>query len=380
MEKQLVWQDTCYQFGKDGKYHYLTPEESSRYQFAEEGLEFVSQKDSEIFSQINTHIAGGLILEVENTDTVSCLLDLQKYGENPLVLNMACESGPGGGVKRGASAQEEDLFRVSNYHLTLDSDFYPIDGAVAIYSPLVHIIKDSKYENLDHPVYASFIAVSAIKDPRPFSKSARVLTASKIDLIFRVAQENGFTSLLLGALGCGAYHNPPHEIVRLFAQSIAKWGSQFTRITFAVLANRTYTDENNYTIFHDHLVEQKERDYESRDDYASALFGVDETWSPIRSVSGLGRVRAYGSESAHGESAHSESGHDSSSRYDSTMVPPRDTDDAGSDITEDDWWHMYPTVGGHDPLEGRIRGVMRRHNIDDNLFFEDLMREIKRNA
>ena len=42
----------------------------------------------------------------------------------------------------------------------------------------------------------------------------------KVRLILRVAKEKGVTHLVLGALGCGAYHNPPEEVAKIFRREI----------------------------------------------------------------------------------------------------------------------------------------------------------------
>jgi len=53
-------------------------------------------------------------------DCIDAAVELvKKYGLNPLVLNMASATTPGGGYKNGAGAQEENLFRRTNLLSTL---------------------------------------------------------------------------------------------------------------------------------------------------------------------------------------------------------------------------------------------------------------------
>ena len=60
--------------------------------------------------------------EIENSDTFDMAIKYvnNKQGLNPLVLNMASDYKPGGGVETGSKAQEEDLFRRSNYYQTVN--------------------------------------------------------------------------------------------------------------------------------------------------------------------------------------------------------------------------------------------------------------------
>ncbi|CAF4655613.1 unnamed protein product, partial [Rotaria magnacalcarata] len=57
-------------------------------------------------------------VEVVNND---CLLVYEKLAaakSRPVLLNMANATTPGGGYRQGAGAQEENLFRRSNYYLS----------------------------------------------------------------------------------------------------------------------------------------------------------------------------------------------------------------------------------------------------------------------
>lgn len=74
-------------------------------------------------------------LSVVNADAIESALTL----ENPLVLNLA--SRPGGGVRAGALAQEEELFRRTAYHKTLhlETGFYPLNEDEVVYSPNVPV-------------------------------------------------------------------------------------------------------------------------------------------------------------------------------------------------------------------------------------------------
>jgi len=183
---------------------------------------------------------------IENKDMIDFI---EKHkNEKCCILNMASCYKPGGGVQTGCNAQEEILFRRSNYVLTLDSKFYPIYDKI-IYSNNITFFKDSNYNIID-PFSCSAIACAAIKNPElinnKYLDKDRKIMDEKINKIFCVAVENKVEILVLSALGCGAYHNPPEEIAQIMYKYSKKYSGYFKRIYIAIIDNR-YT--NNYNIF-----------------------------------------------------------------------------------------------------------------------------------
>lgn len=201
------------------------------------------------------------VVEVHNEDTlVECQNQQQLYGSNKIcALNMASTYGPGGGAERGAMAQEEELFRRSNYFLTLKDHFYRLLNGDVIYSPVVYIVKDEYYNDLKTPFFVSFVASCAIKHPNTkydkFSKTEKYTQNDKdimikaIDNIFRAAYLNKKTILILGALGCGAYRNPVMEVIEIFNTCLTKYDKCFEKIVFAVYSKR----DNNFDMFNEYI-------------------------------------------------------------------------------------------------------------------------------
>lgn len=193
------------------------------------------------------------------------------------VLNMASSRNPGGGVWGGAGAQEEYLFRCTDYYRFLyqyanhfDPQVYhvqrnahhryPLDPLYGgIYSHGVTVFRDTEangYALLDSPVRLNFVAVAAFHFnercdaiPQPYVEP----TKDKIRLMLRLAANNGQRRLVLGAFGCGAFHNEPHHMAQLFRQVIheSEFQGLFTSISFAVIEDHNST--NNYTAFRDVL-------------------------------------------------------------------------------------------------------------------------------
>ena len=77
-----------------------------------------------------------------NMDTIDCAIKFKEL--NPLTLNLSDDIYAGGYVSSGSGAQEESLFRRTNYCRTLLQSFYPIVNNEAVYSPDISVIKTSE--------------------------------------------------------------------------------------------------------------------------------------------------------------------------------------------------------------------------------------------
>ncbi len=220
------------------------------------------------------------VITVVNDD---CLAVAQVEQNNPLVLNMANAITPGGGVEGGAGAQEEHLFRSSNYLLSLYSfhdrlskqygiprakQSYPLHEAYgAVYSPKVTVFRgreEDGYPLLNQPYKASFVAVPAIYNPLLLKNSKglyemedadRLLTKEKIRTIFKIAKKHNHQTLILSAMGCGAFCNPPNQVARLFREVLEEsaYRTAFSKIIFAIKddhnTHKWYNPEGNYAPF-----------------------------------------------------------------------------------------------------------------------------------
>ena len=188
------------------------------------------------------------IIEIKNEDTLDMSLNLVENKLNPLVLNMASDWLPGGKVKKGSMAQEECIFRRSNAFMTHYEEWYPLPKTVVIYSPKVTIIKDSNYKMLKYYSEVGMIAVAAIRNPYlqngVYNAYDYNQMYSKIESIFKIALMNSHDSLVLGALGCGAFHNPPQEVAKIFKIMLDKYKKYFKYIGFAILVVKDKDNDN----------------------------------------------------------------------------------------------------------------------------------------
>lgn len=196
-------------------------------------------------------------IEVIYEDSADAAYRLQKEGLNPLLLNMASPITPGGGWRKGATAQEESLFYRSLYYLSLENrNFYPLQLYSAIYTPNVFFFRSKQldgYEILPYEEcsFISCLAVAALYRPELSAEGAyttqhRKVMKEKIRGIFKIAVLHKHDSIVLGAFGNGAFRNPPREVAEIFREVTKEFRSYFKKIVFAIL---DYGPRKNFPVY-----------------------------------------------------------------------------------------------------------------------------------
>ncbi len=190
---------------------------------------------------------------ITNEDTLHAGARLVSAGHNPLLLNFACERGPGGGVETGAGAQEESLFRRTNLCLTLRPELYPILDHEGIYTPSATVFRDAEDAGcayLKTPWCGSFSTVPGLRRPHTENNRLKPHDVSrlvkKIHIICQMGAIHGHDVLVLGALGCGAWMNPPAHVAEIFRDVLKSYDGVFMEIVFAIY-DRAGSD--NYAAF-----------------------------------------------------------------------------------------------------------------------------------
>ena len=203
-------------------------------------------------------------VRVENMDCVLAAKRLIDEGYNPAMLNLADLYTPGGLVEYGSGAQEENLCRRSDLILSLyqfssarvrqypglglvaREEQYPMDERYGgIYSGTVTFFRGPESEGSrmeEKPYNIPVISVAALSGPRidkdgmMYPEEAEV-TLEKMRTIFRIGMAHFHDSLVLSAMGCGAFKNPPAHIAKLFHQVIEEpeFKDKFRLIDFAIL-------------------------------------------------------------------------------------------------------------------------------------------------
>lgn len=221
-------------------------------------------------------------VHIENGDSFTVAQRLAAAGQKKVaVLNMASDRHPGGGWLRGALAQEEALCLRSTLAATLHNSHYPTPPIAATWSPGVVVFREEVANDchiLDRSdrFVVGVVSVAGLRRPpltgdeldyrecttlhqgfrcsvskyflrKGFRKDAELMK-NKIRQILRVMAVNGVTCCVLGALGCGAFANPPRRVARLFRDVIleTEFADHFDEIVFAILDQRR---EGNIQVF-----------------------------------------------------------------------------------------------------------------------------------
>lgn len=207
-----------------------------------------------------------------NEDSFAVAMKARRQLDNPqvLVLNFANPVNPGGGVRRGANAQEEDLCRKSSLLLSLEDKsaekYYQYNKSLNTYmgsdaiiiSPNVEIIKDSQGNLLDESVVVSVMTCAAPMITSGMEGMAQSdyeeMLYNRIMGMLKVAANYGYKYLVLGAWGCGAFGNDAQIVAKLFYKALRDiryndlpHESLFKQIYFAVLDRSA--DKYNYNSF-----------------------------------------------------------------------------------------------------------------------------------
>jgi len=183
-------------------------------------------------------------IQVTNETTLGASLRLTDQGLRPLALNFANGIHPGGGFLNGSRAQEEALCRSSALYLTLVNDpmydahlMRPLPDSTdwAIYSPDTPVFRTDDGRELQHPWRLSFITCAAPYAPKIGQPRAGDLLQKRIDRVLAIAQAYGYTTLVLGAWGCGAFRHDTYRTARDFHEALeGKYCGAFSDIVFAI--------------------------------------------------------------------------------------------------------------------------------------------------
>ena len=265
----------------------------------------------------HVHASGRCETSCENVDSFSLArkrmkelsADPEQKGTNPvLVLNLANPVHPGGGVRRGAKAQEEDLCRSSSLLVSLEGAkagaYYAYNRSLhthmgshaVMIHPQVEIIRDENGQLLPETVVVAVMTCAApmlrYGMEGMTQKEYEAMVYDRITGMLKVAAYLGYRHLILGAFGCGAFANDARVVSDLFCRALKEFDfdgmreqDMFRRIDFAVLSRGA--DQYNFREFsrnfshfcgeaepeNGHIPERKTEDERRSDAIRGCIFG-----------------------------------------------------------------------------------------------------------
>jgi uncharacterized protein (TIGR02452 family) len=183
-------------------------------------------------------------VQVTNETTLGAARRLADAGARPLALNFANGVHPGGGFLDGARAQEEVLCRSSALFETLVGDpMYdeharrprPDSSDWAIYSPVVPVFRTDDGATLPQPWPLGVLTCAAPYAPALGQPESGDLLERRIGRVLAIARAHGYTALVLGAWGCGAFYNDPLRTARDFRAALeGEFAGAFEGVVFAI--------------------------------------------------------------------------------------------------------------------------------------------------
>ncbi len=199
---------------------------------------------------------------------------LKEHGGDVLVLNLANPVNPGGGVRKGSRAQEEDLCRKSSLLVSLESQeaaaYYQYNRSLhtfmgshaIVITPQVEIIKDENGNLLDDTAVAAVMTCAAPMINYGIEgmtqEQYETMVYERICGMLRCAAHLGYRRLVLGAFGCGAFMNDAALVSDLFRKALKELdlnglgeSELFRSVDFAVLSRgeKKYNFEQFYRNF-----------------------------------------------------------------------------------------------------------------------------------
>jgi hypothetical protein len=205
---------------------------------------------------------------------VAALQATRETGVRHAVLNMAHSRLPGGRYIEGTSAQEENMFRRTDCHFSIDDRVYDrttdrylphitelledtegrvmldVDAPrVCFRGPEVRASADLGYAPLSDGEVFPFIELrAAARDCRRQRFDAEDMRR-RIKAQRETLREHGVTHVVLSAFGCGAFRNPADGVAKLYREVLEEDAGGLKEVTFAIIDNSEST--GNYGTFVD---------------------------------------------------------------------------------------------------------------------------------
>lgn len=237
---------------EEGEYE-LESGEKKKFPVAPEALREVKLVTEGDVPELPPPEAGRAAYHFINLDSFDAMRMVRRPGVRLAVHNFANARNPGGGFLVGAPAQEEALCRQSTLYASLTAadaeEYYAVgmadktdtESCVMLYSPNVLVFRDGYLEALEEPVMTSVFTLAApdcggraMDQPE---EEVRQAIKRRLALMLDYAAAQGISGLVLGAWGCGAFHNDPEVVAAVTRELLVDEGREkrFSDIAFGIL-------------------------------------------------------------------------------------------------------------------------------------------------
>ena len=188
------------------------------------------------------------VRSISNEDCIDAACRLASMHGNCGILNMSSARRAGGGVWRGARAQEEELCRRSNLFAALmcSRDQYPLHGKVLVHKDVVFFKKGApdyarvKRRNQRKLTVFTSPAVKATWPCNHLEEMRR-----RINTLVAEVEKTGVVAMVFGAWGCGRFGLNPQVVANLFKERLLQ--SSVPIVHFGIVDD--HNGSGNYDAF-----------------------------------------------------------------------------------------------------------------------------------
>ena len=188
------------------------------------------------------------VRSIGNEDCIDAACRLKAMYGSCGILNMSSARHVGGGVWRGARAQEEELCRRSNLYVALmkSRDQYPLHGKVLVHNDVVFFKKGSPNYvcvKRSNQTKLTVFTSPAVKASWPCNHSEEM--RCRINSLVTEVEKTGVVAMVFGAWGCGSFGLQPEMVANLFKQRLMQ--SSIRIAHFSIVDDHNGSD--NYNAF-----------------------------------------------------------------------------------------------------------------------------------
>lgn len=201
-----------------------------------------------------------LVLVVEEDWGTLAARLTEQFGVTFAILNMANAYVPGGGYVGGSAAQEENMFRRTDCHFTINSTNY--DAASDRYQPAMTRLLEAANGRVFLDVDSKIVCIRGAEDLSQSDLGYRwlgndevfgfyELRSAAVDMSesgefddremrrrvvaqFDTLRSHGVRHAVFSAFGCGAYGNPADKVASIYRDEILRQWDEFSVLAFAI--------------------------------------------------------------------------------------------------------------------------------------------------